>query len=129
MLETSRLIESAFAGLSGLGGALLALAVTGCTIAEREVAPAPAAPVVVAPTPPRDDAALVEEAKAMLAQAETDVQRARAKRALWLKAGEDLLGARRSLAAHDNAAAIESAKRASELAQLGLEQLAYPAVR
>jgi len=78
---------------------------------------------------PRDDAALAEEAKAMLAQAETDVQRARAKRALWLKAWEDLVSARRFLAAHDSAAAIESAKRASELAQLGLEQLAYPAVR
>jgi hypothetical protein len=99
-------------------------------LGEREVAPAPAEPVAVAPAArPRDDAALAEEAKAMLAQAETDVQRARAKRALWLKAWEDLLTARRAVAAHDNASAIESAKRASELAQLGLEQLAYPAVR
>ena len=108
----------------------MAFAVAACTVAEREPAPRPAAPIAVAPAAPaRDDAALAEEAKAMLAQAETDVQRARAKRALWLKAWEDLLAARRSLAAHDNAAAIESAKHASELAQLGLEQLAYPAVR
>jgi hypothetical protein len=89
------------------------------------VAAAAAPAAVSAP----DEAALAEEARAMLAQAETDVQRARAKRALWLKAWEDLLAARREVAAHDNAAAIESAKRASELAQLGLEQLAYPAVR
>src|SRR5512135_2446719 len=35
------------------------------------------------------------EARAMLAQAETDVQRARAKRALWLKAWQELLAARK----------------------------------
>ncbi|HEX4331412.1 MAG TPA: hypothetical protein VH040_04700 [Usitatibacter sp.] len=123
MLETSRLCQVAC--WAGLG-----LVVASCTLGEREVAPAPAEPVAVAPAArPRDDAALAEEAKAMLAQAETDVQRARAKRALWLKAWEDLLTARRAVAAHDNASAIESAKRASELAQLGLEQLAYPAVR
>ena len=134
MLETSHFWTSALRGARGLGpvtcGALLAFAVAACTVAEREPAPAPVAPVAVAPAaPPRDDPALAEEAKAMLAQAETDVQRARAKRALWLKAWEDLLAARRSLAARDNAAAIESAKHASELAQRGLEQLAYPAVR
>lgn len=134
MLETSRLLQSAFAVLIGRGQVAcwtgLALLVAGCTLGEREALPAPAAPIAVAPAvAPRDDTALAEEAKAMLAQAETDVQRARAKRALWLKAWEDLLAARRAVAAHDNAAAIESAKRASELAQLGLEQLAYPAVR
>ena len=63
------------------------------------------------------------------AQAETDVQRARAKRALWLRAWEDLLSARQAVAARDNATAIRHARRASELAQLGLEQLAYPAVK
>jgi hypothetical protein len=69
------------------------------------------------------------EAKAMLAQAETDVQRARAKRALWLGAWEDLLAARQAVADSDYARAIERARHASELAQLGLEQLAYPAVK
>ena len=77
----------------------------------------------------RDDASLAEEAKALLAQAETDVQRARAKRALWLPAWEDLLGARQAVASRDPGTAIRRAKRASELAQLGLEQLAYPAVK
>jgi hypothetical protein len=70
-----------------------------------------------------------EEAKALLAQAETDVQRARAKRALWLKAWEDLVAARQAAVAKDHARASRHARRASELAQLGLEQLAYPAVR
>ena len=65
----------------------------------------------------------------MLAQAETDVQRARARHALWLKAWEDLVAARRAVASSDNDAAIALARQASELAQLGLEQLAYPAVK
>jgi hypothetical protein len=119
MLETSRLWRAVF-------GALL----VGCTSPDPQVVEAPAkplAPAVVAPA--KDDAALAEEAKAMLAQAETDVQRARAKRALWLKAWEDLLAARRAAAARDNGAVIGYAKHASELAQLGLEQLAYPAVK
>ena len=89
--------------------------------------PAPAPPVVVAP--PVDENALLEEAKALLAQAETDVQRARARRALWQKAWEDLVASRQAVAAKDHARAIRHAKRASEFAQLGLEQLAYPAVK
>ena len=91
-------------------------------------APAPA-PAPVAVKPPVDEKARAEEAKAMLAQAETDVQRARAKRALWLKAWEELVAARRAVAGNDAPAAIEHSKRASEYAQLGLEQLAYPAVK
>lgn len=99
---------------------------------EPPPAPAPAAPppapVVAVPAAPAVDVA-AEEAKALLAQAETDVQRARAKRALWLKAWEDLVVARQAVAAKDHARAIRHARRASELAQLGLEQLAYPAVK
>ncbi|HXZ49873.1 MAG TPA: hypothetical protein VEG27_12675 [Usitatibacter sp.] len=74
-------------------------------------------------------ARLEAEAKAMLAQAETDVQRARAKRALWLKAWEDLLAARKAVEQSEYAQAIARARSASELAELGLEQLAYPAVK
>lgn len=95
---------------------------------EPPPAPPPAAPVVAVPAAPAVDVA-AEEAKALLAQAETDVQRARAKRALWLKAWEDLVVARQAVAAKDHARAIRHARRASELAQLGLEQLAYPAVK
>ena len=102
----------------------------GCAAPEPQVANTPAAPpkpVVIAPV--RDDVKLAEEAKALLVQAETDVQRARSRRALWLKAWEDLLAARQAVAAKEHPAAIRYAKRASELAQLGLEQLAYPAVK
>jgi hypothetical protein len=110
--------------------AVLGLVAAACAAPqEKAEAPpaAPAQPIVVAPVV--DDKALAEEAKALLAQAETDVQRARAKRALWLKAWEDLLAARQAVASKDHAGAIRHAKRASELAQLGLEQLAYPAVK
>jgi hypothetical protein len=116
---------------------LLAVAVVvaaGCTTIPEEPAPAPAAPVASvpsAPAPPAVDPAAqrMEEARAMLAQAETDVQRARAKRALWSKAWEDLIGARNAAATRDAEATIRLAREASELAQLGLEQLAYPAVK
>jgi hypothetical protein len=119
MLETSRLWRAVFG-----------LLVAGCVGTPSEVAaPAATAPNPAATAAARDDAALAEEAKALLAQAETDVQRARAKRALWLRAWEDLLSARQAVAAKDHGAAIRYARRASELAQLGLEQLAYPAVK
>ena len=119
MLETSRLCRALF-------GALVA----GCAAPAEPVAQPPATPTQsVAVAPFRDEAGLAEEAKALLAQAETDVQRARAKRALWLRAWEDLLYARQAVVAKDHGTAIRHARRASELAQLGLEQLAYPAVR
>jgi hypothetical protein len=118
MLESSRLWVAVFGVLAA-----------GCATSPPPVVEAPmnVAPAVIA-APARDDARLVEEAKALLAQAETDVQRARAKRALWLGAWEDLLAARQAIASRDPAGTIAHARRASELAQLGLEQLAYPAV-
>src|SRR5882762_3339137 len=119
MLETSRLCLTLF-------GLLASACVATPAVVAPPVAPAPPA---VSITPEQRERALAEEAKAMLAQAETDVQRARAKRALWLKAWEDLLAARQAVAAKDHGTAIRHAKRASELAQLGLEQLAYPAVK
>ena len=105
--------------------------IAGCAAEPPKEAPPPVA-VQPPPEPPKpvvDPKARFEEARAMLAQAETDVQRARAKRALWLNAWEDLLAARASFAANDAEAAIRHARRASEFAQLGLEQLAYPAVQ
>src|SRR5579862_6592436 len=109
MLETSRLWPIVF------GVVAAACANPGPQAVEAPAAPA--APVVA--TPAKDDAALAEEAKALLAQAETDVQRARAKRALWLKAWEDLLSARQAVGANDYAQAIARAREASELAELG----------
>jgi hypothetical protein len=112
----------------------MGLLAAGCVTPEPPPAVAPVAPAVtVAPEPAvplvTQEMKLAEEARALLAQAETDVQRARAKRALWLKAWEDLLESRQAFAAKDHARAIRHAKRASEFAQLGLEQLAYPAVK
>lgn len=124
MVETSRLCALVLAAL-----------LAACAAEPQQVAPAPAplpppapaAPVVAKPV--IDEKARTEEAKAMLAQAETDIQRARAKRALWLKAWEELIAAREAVAGDNPDAAIRHARRASELAQLGLEQLAYPAVK
>ena len=119
MLETSR-----------LWWVLFGVLVAACTAPAPQVVEEPrVTPPPVAIAPARDETGLAEEAKALLAQAETDVQRARAKRALWLKAWEDLLAARQAVASRDNGTAIRNARRASELAQLGLEQLAYPAVK
>ena len=95
---------------------------------EPVVTPPPESPAQPAPDPRVAEAKLAEEARALLAQAETDIQRARARRALWLPAWEDLLAARDSVAAREYARAIRHAKRASDYARLGLEQLAYPAV-
>ena len=119
MLETSRLWR-----------ALFGVVLVGCTTAAPEVVEAPAPPsAAVVVTPPKDDAALSEQAKALLAQAETDVQRARARHALWSKAWEDLLSARKAVVAGNSGDAVRYASEASDLAQLGLEQLAYPAVK
>ena len=106
------------------------LSLAGCVAPETapETA-APAVPAVARPqSAPVDPSALDQEARALLAQAETDIQRARAKRALWSKAWESLVLARQAAATKDNAATVRHSKKASELAQLGLEQLAYPAV-
>ncbi len=100
--------------------------------APAATAPGTSSPVVAAPRPAPSAATQtqrMEEAKALLAQAETDVQRARAKRALWLKAWENLVAARLALAAGDYDDTVPHARLASEFAELGLEQLAYPAVK
>jgi hypothetical protein len=107
------------------------LAAGACATAP-EPAPQPAAPQVEAPRGPSPEqlaASAAEEARALLAQAETDIQRARAKRALWQQAWLDLIAAREAVAARQSERAATHARRASELARLGLEQLAYPAVQ
>jgi hypothetical protein len=128
MLETSRLCRVRWWIAAGLIAA-------GCAAPGTEVATtAPQAATTVSKA--EEDAAraaaqekLAAEARALVAQAETDVQRARSKRALWLGAWEDLLAARQAVAGNDYAQAIARARQASELAELGLEQLAFPAVK
>jgi hypothetical protein len=132
MLERSRICAIASHPLAAVL-ASGALALAGCATSGPPAEPAAPVPASAAgesapPKPAVDPRALEHEARALLAQAETDIQRARARRALWTKAWESLAGARAALAAGDSAAAIRLAERASELAQLGLEQLAYPPV-
>ena len=120
MLETSRLWGIATLGL-----------LMGCATAPEPAAP-PEAPRAEAPRGPSAEqlaAAALEEARALLAQAETDIQRARAKRALWQQAWLDLIAAREAVAAKEHARAALHARRASDFARLGLEQLTYPSVR
>jgi len=113
----------------------LLLLAASCVAPEPEAPAAPAEPpVALAPsTPPAPKVDLaaqrMEEARALLAQAETDVQRARSRHALWTKAWEDLIAARNAAAAKDPEAVTRYSRHASELARLGLEQLAYPAVK
>jgi hypothetical protein len=111
--------------------ALAALALAGCVAAPpAATTPEPArAQIPAGPSAEALAAAAAEEARALLAQAETDIQRARAKRALWQQAWQDLIAAREAVAAKDHARAVRHARRASEFARLGLEQLTYPAVR
>lgn len=131
MLECSRICSAATKGLRVAGlGAALTLAACATQAPEQPIAAAPSPAIASAPpAPAMDPRAHAEEARALVAQAETDIQRARARRALWAKAWESLVGARSALAANDFPGAISRSKRASELAQLGLEQLAYPAVK
>ena len=126
MLETSNVWGSLPACILG---AAAALAMTACALQEPQPPEAPVAAPAAPAAPRPDPAAAKQEARALLAQAETDVQRARAKRALWLKAWESLVLARQAAAAEDNGATARHSRQASELAQLGLEQLAYPAVQ
>lgn len=124
MLETSHLTSRFWIACAGLAAASCV------TAPPPAVEPAPVR--VEAPKGPSAEelaAAAFEEAKALLAQAETDIQRARAKRALWSQAWEDLVAAREAVASRDSARAARHARRASEFARLGLEQLTYPAVR
>src|SRR5437867_4298709 len=94
-------------------GLVCMLAAASCAMQEMQVVEKPpAAPTPPpAPPPPPAENAIAAEAKAMLAQAETDVQRARAKRALWQKAWEHLLASRRAVSAGENAEAIRHARR------------------
>ena len=131
MLETSRVCARPWGGPWWVAVLLLAAACAapGTQVPDEATAQPAVSPQAREAARAAARAKAEAEARAMLAQAETDVQRARAKRALWLGAWEDLLAARQAVADSDYARAIARARRASELAQLGLEQLAYPAVK
>jgi hypothetical protein len=121
---------------SGFYMALVAVLMAACAVSEAEVAPQPAIAKPATPPGPSPEElkraaerAALEAARANVAQAETDVQRARSRRALWQVAWENLVAARIAMDAGDAAGATRHAARASEFAKLGLEQLALPAVK
>jgi hypothetical protein len=133
MLESSGCLFSPRRHFSVRFGLCAALGlIAACASESPRVEPVDLQPqsVVAAPLKaPADPAAQNEEARATLAQAETDVQRARSKRVLWTKAWDALLEARKANEQRDPARAIQQARRASEFAQLGVEQAGYPTVR
>ncbi|MBZ0093136.1 MAG: hypothetical protein K8F27_13070 [Sulfuricellaceae bacterium] len=71
-------------------------------------------------------AAMSAEAAKAISQAQADVKAANSHDALWIPAKVDLKKAEEAAAKGDNAAAIKQAKQASEMAQLGIQQLKYP---
>ena len=75
-----------------------------------------------APPPPDAAAAAVEEAEAVMKQAN-------AQRALWTSAEDALRRARRALQEGNAAVAIEQALLARKQAQLGIAQKSYPLFR
>jgi flagellar basal body L-ring protein FlgH len=66
------------------------------------------------------------EAKEALAKAEADVKAADAKKALWTTAENALKAAKAAAGKGDSATVIKDSKTASEQANLGMEQKAYP---
>lgn len=66
------------------------------------------------------------EAQAALDQAKIDVARAREQRALWTTAQTELERAEADASRGDSPAVITHAHQASQLARLGIEQLALP---
>ncbi len=71
---------------------------------------------------------LTSEASQSLAQAEVDTKEAASKEALWIPAQKALKKARAAAKQHDSTAVIKYARKASELARLGIKQLSYPLV-
>jgi hypothetical protein len=82
----------------------------------------PEAPGHTSPTRP----ALSAAAEVALAEAETEINRARAAFALWTVAETAYQSALLAAAAGDSAKVIEQSRLAIELATLGLAQKAYP---
>jgi outer membrane murein-binding lipoprotein Lpp len=109
MLDPSKILRAVSAAI----GVLL---VAGCATQPEEPAQ-PAPPVATAPaTPPPkvdDSAQRMEAARALLAQAETDVQRARSRHALWTKAWEDLIAARNAASSKDPDAVMRYSRDAN----------------
>ena len=72
-------------------------------------------------------AALAPDAQHALAGAESAVELAKSKRALWTTAAAALADAQEAAKKQDSAAVVKHAATASEQAFLGLAQIGYPA--
>lgn len=95
--------------------ALLALAVAGCATTGEGVESAKAAPP-----------ALSAEATQALAQAEADIQKAKAGYALWTVAEDAMKKAQEAAKTGDSDTVIKETKKVAKLTKLGLEQNSYP---
>jgi len=93
---------------------MFALILTACGVAPSQSDVAPAAPTINS------------EARQALEQAEIDITAAREKFALWTTAESALVAARLAAELGDSETLIKQARLASELAALGIAQLAYP---
>src|SRR5258708_6305630 len=125
MLETSRIC-----------GVLMLAMLASCVEAPpkpeasaSDTAAQPAPPVPAGPTEAERKAAQMEEARALLARPGPITRRGGARGALGQKGGEPLAAPRQAVGGGAAPRAISPAPRPSELAQLGLEQLAYPAIQ
>jgi hypothetical protein len=72
---------------------------------------------------------LTAPAQAMLAQAESAVNKAIMRKSLWTTADEAIKLARAAAAKGDSAAVLKHAQTATEQALLGIEQTRYPLVK
>src|SRR5512140_2943810 len=103
---------------SGFCLIVVAVFAASCAMPEPDAKPAPAEVAAKPAVPPgptpeevkrAQERAALEAARALVAQAETDVQRARSRRALWQVAWENLVAARLAIEAGDAAGASRHA--------------------
>ena len=73
-------------------------------------------------------AAISDNAKAALAQAEKDVKEAKAKFALWTTADGALKAAQEAAKKGDSDGVVKASHTASEQAKLGIAQTSYPEI-
>lgn len=100
-----------------------------CSVAPAQnVAATVAETVAPAPAMKAATAALSAEADAALKQAEQNVSEARAQRALWIAAAQELDKARAAAKAFDSGATLLHAREASALCTLSLQQKQAPPV-
>ena len=118
MRERSRRLTFSLAAFGTVFGGCLAQTPPAVTIAPPVAAPAPAVPTM-----------LTAEAESALSDAENSVRDARAKRALWTAAVEQLDKARAAAKRFDSAATLTHAREAVELCVLSIKQLSAPLVK